>query len=94
MEYSREGVVEIATRFYETLYEGATSAEREEERETVGKGEEVSKFLWAEIRLVIENLKINKVPGSDNIENDKLKVFQDVIIPTLAAMIDKIIEIV
>ncbi len=93
MVYSREGVVEIATRFYETLYQGAMSAEREEERETVGKGEEVPKFLWAEIRLVIEKLKINKVPGPDNIENDKLKIFLDAIIPTLAAMFDKIIEV-
>ncbi len=92
MEYNGEGMVEVATRFYETLYQGATSVEREEKEETEGK-EEVPHFLWNEIKCVVGKLKINKVPGSDNIENDKPTIFQDAIIPTLTVMFNRKIEI-
>ncbi|KAI5717819.1 hypothetical protein M8J77_011797 [Diaphorina citri] len=73
IETHREGIMNIATDFYEELYKSQDKEEMMLYSLCLNKEDEVNmKLLESEIQMVIDSLKKNKAPGPDNISNEMI----------------------
>ena len=93
----RSEINEVATKFYEDLYQGKQIQGKEEVEITEGENEgtkegEVLPFMEAEIEKVIQSLKNNKSPGHDGICNEHIKYGGEMVVKKLTEIFNEILE--
>lgn len=88
----RESLIEIATSFYENLYD----SDRKGEKHLLKKNEEIDEvppFMDSEILNILTNLKCDKSPGEDRITNDALKALSGPLTPVLTKLFNNILTL-
>ena len=88
--YERGEIIKEATNFYRELY--AQTAPRPNTRTESWNKEKSPPILKAEISKAIRNLKNNKSPGPDGIENETLKIFRKLIEQPLMEIFNQSLE--
>ncbi len=84
-------LVDEATEFYKQLYDSNSGVKEQRENKWTRRNGN-SKILKTEIEIAITQLKKNKTPGIDKIENETIKNFKDTLIKPLTVIFNKILE--
>ncbi len=92
IEYNREGIVELATKFYEKLYQKGIGEEYTNYEQYDESKDDTPEFIREEIRNEIKRLKKNKISGPDKIDNDLIRSLQEAVIPMLTLIFNEIIR--
>lgn len=93
-QQTRKDLVKIASNFYEELYDGKCTDNKNYEKssETGDSNQEIQPFHGAEIIKRIEKLKKEKSPGADNIPNEALILGRHILLGPLTTLFNKILE--
>ncbi|GBP39363.1 Probable RNA-directed DNA polymerase from transposon X-element [Eumeta japonica] len=86
----RSEILEIATKFYQNLYNDETPSTSELCME--GDKEEIPLIIESEIIKAIHSQKMKKIPGDDGISNELLKGTVDATIKTLVYLFNEILR--
>ncbi len=93
LEYSRTGLVQLATNFYRDLYDRKEeNSELTLNLKNIVNVESFPPILNSEIETILKNLKKNKVPGPDKINNEILSLLWSELTPVLSVIFNEIIE--
>ncbi|CAH2089537.1 unnamed protein product [Euphydryas editha] len=84
----RPDIINVATKFYETLYTATDSTfsfpgTKSNEYNEANANAETPIILSSEIEHAIKSQKNDKTPGSDNITNETLKILSDLLLKPL-----------
>ena len=88
--YSRDGILEIATRYYKRLYDDNEVFDREVEKIERDE-EELPEIIEAEVGDIVQKLKCGKATSPDNISNEHIKYGERGIIKYLTKIFNKIL---
>lgn len=89
-EHNRKKILHIATEYYKHLYSHTDKAEASKHIEHQNNA--VPRFLIEEIAKVVKELKPDKSPGHDNINNETIQLAGDEMIFLLKILFNKILE--